>query len=110
MSTVLAVAAAMLFAVTTNLQRAAASSLPSAGSGPLHLVGRVVTDRRWLAGGVVGGGALALHALALGRGSFMVVQSVMAVGLVIALAMEAVREHRRINARELGGALLVVLG
>ncbi|HEY6797286.1 MAG TPA: DMT family transporter, partial [Kineosporiaceae bacterium] len=105
----LAVVAAVLFALTTNLQRVAASSV-SVGGGPLHLVRRLATDRRWLGGGLIGGAALALHAMALGRGSVLVVQSVMAVGLVIALALEAVREGRRLHPHELGGALLVVIG
>jgi drug/metabolite transporter (DMT)-like permease len=110
LSTVAAVAAAALFAVTTNLQRAAASSVPSAGSGPLHLLRRLITDGRWLAGGLIGGLALGLHAVALARGSVLVVQSVMALGLVIALYVEAVRERRRLRPNELAGAALVVAG
>ncbi|HET9658205.1 MAG TPA: DMT family transporter, partial [Kineosporiaceae bacterium] len=105
-----ALLSAALFAVTTNLQRAAASRVPVAGSGPLHLLRRLVTDRSWLAGGVIGLAALGLHALALARGAVMAVQSVMALGLVLALAGEAVRERRRPLPGELGGALLVVAG
>jgi hypothetical protein len=109
-STLAALAAAALFALTTNLQRAAASSVPTAGSGPVHLLRRLITDRRWLAGGLIGGAALALHAVSLARGSVMVVQSVMALGLVIALAVEARREARPMRANELAGAALVVGG
>ena len=89
LSTVAAVASAALFAVTTNLQREAASSVPTAHGGPLHLVRRLVADPRWLLAGGIGAVALALHALALARGSVLVVQSVMALGLVIALSIEA---------------------
>lgn len=109
-STLAATAAAVLFALTTNLQRAAASSVPAAGSGPVHLVRRLVADRRWLAGGLIGVVALGLHAVALARGSVMVVQSVMALGLVIALYVEARREGRRMRAHEFAGAALVVTG
>ena len=109
-STLTALAAAGLFALTTNLQRAAASSVPSVGTGPLHLLRRLVTDRRWLLGGLIGAAALALHAVALARGSVMVVQSVMALGLVVALAVEARREGRAMHAHELAGAALVVAG
>jgi drug/metabolite transporter (DMT)-like permease len=109
-STVAALAAAALFAFTTNLQRAAASSVPSEGSGPLHLVRRLATDRRWLAGGLIGGAALGLHAIALARGSVMVVQSVMALGLVMALSVEAHRERRRPRPSEVIGSVLVVAG
>src|SRR5690242_8209356 len=101
LSTVTALVAAALFAVTTNLQRAAASSVPTAGSGPAHLARRLVTDRRWLAGGLVGGAALVLHAVALAQGSVLVVQSVMALGLVMALWVEARREGRRPRPHEL---------
>jgi drug/metabolite transporter (DMT)-like permease len=109
-STVAALAAAALFAFTTNLQREAASSVPPEGSGPLHLLRRLMTNRRWLVGGLIGGVALGLHAVALSSGSVMVVQSVMALGLVIALYVESVRERRRLRRTELGGALLVVAG
>lgn len=102
-----ALLSAALFAVTTNLQRAAASRVPAAGSGPLHLLRRLVTDRSWLLGGAIGLAALGLHALALARGGVMAVQSVMALGLVLALAGEAVRERRRPLTGELGGALPV---
>lgn len=109
-STMTAMIAACLFALTTNLQRVAASSVPAEGSGPVHLVRRLASDRRWLAGGVIGGAALSLHAVALAGGSVMVVQSVMALGLVIALAVEAAREGRRLRLHELSGAVLVVGG
>jgi drug/metabolite transporter (DMT)-like permease len=107
-STGAALASAALFAGTTNLQRVAASSV--APRGPVHLVRRLATDRRWLAGGLIGAVALGLHALALSLGSVMVVQSVMALGLLMALGFEAVREHRRLLPRKIAGALFVVVG
>lgn len=109
-SIVAALGSAGLFAVTTNLQREAAARVPSHGTGPLHLVRRLLADPRWLAGGVVGVVALGLHALALARGSVLAVQSVMALGLVVALALEARRAHRPLYPNELGGAALVVGG
>jgi len=110
MSTLLALASAMLFALTTNLQRAAASSVPSEGSGPLHLLRRLAVDRRWLLGSLIGLAALGLHVLSLAGASVMVVQSVMAIGLVIALYVEAVREHRPLRWNEVVGAGLVIAG
>jgi len=105
-----AVASAAMFAVTTNLQRVAASGVPAHGSGPMHLIRRLVADPRWLLGGVIGVVALGLHAVALARGSVMVVQSVMALGLVMALNVEALRERRRLRGHELLGAALVTTG
>jgi drug/metabolite transporter (DMT)-like permease len=110
LSTLAALASAAMFAVTTNLQRVAASDVPAEGSGPMHLVRRLVADPRWLLGGVIGLVALGLHAVALARGSVMVVQSVMALGLVMALNVEALRERRRLSAHELLGAALVTTG
>ena len=109
-SIVAALASAAMFAVTTNLQREAASRVPVHGGGPVHLVRRLVADPRWLLAAVIGGLALVLHGLALARGSVLVVQSVMALGLVIALSLEAFRHHRRLRPTELGGAVLVVGG
>lgn len=108
-STVAALASAVLFAGTTNLQRVAASSV-APQAGPLHLVRRLAADRRWLAGGLVGALALGFHALALSLGSVMVVQSVMALGLLTALGFEAVRERRLPCRREILGVVCVVTG
>lgn len=107
-STMAALASAALFAVTTNLQREAASAIPT--HGPLHLVRRLLANRLWLASGVVGAAALALHTLALSDGGVMVVQSVMATGLVMALYVEALRQRRRLRPTELAGAALIVGG
>lgn len=109
-SIVAALLSAVLFALTNNLQRAAASAVPMDSGGLAGLVRRLLTDRRWLLGGVIGMVALALHTLALAAGSVLVVQSVMAVGLVLALALEAVRDRRPLLPRELGGSVLVVAG
>jgi hypothetical protein len=109
-STMAALASATLFAGTTNLQRVAASRVAPTGSGPLHLVRRLVGDARWLAAGAIGVVALGLHALALALGGVMVVQSVMALGLLLALAVEAIRERRRLRPREAAGAVLVMTG
>lgn len=108
-STAAALVSALLFAVTTNLQRVAASSVHHA-EGPLRLLRRLLADPRWLLGGLVGVAAFALHAVALARGSVTVVQAVMAVGLVLVLAIEAGRERRMLRPRELAGALLIVAG
>lgn len=104
-----ALLSAALFALTTNLQRVAASAVPE-DCGSVALLRRLLVDRRWLLGGLIGTAALALHTLALGAGSVLVVQSVMAVGLVLALGLEAIRDRRPLLPRELGGAVLVVTG
>lgn len=108
-STAAALLSALLFAVTTNLQRLSASAVHH-DHGPLRLLRHLLTDARWLAGGVVGIVAFGLHAVALARGSVTVVQAVMALGLVLVLALESARERRPLHPREVGGALLIVAG
>ncbi len=110
LSTVAALAAAAIFALTTNLQREAASSVPAHGNGPVRLVRALLASPRWLLGGLLGLIALGLHAVALAHGSVTVVQSVMAVGLVLALSLEALRNRRRLRPAEWGGAVMVVIG
>jgi hypothetical protein len=105
-----ALLSAALFALTNNLQRAAASAVPEESGGVAGLMRRLLADPRWLLGGLIGAAALGLHTLALATGSVLVVQSVMAVGLVLALTLEAVRDRRPLLPRELGGAVLVVAG
>jgi hypothetical protein len=107
---VAAVTSAALFALTTNLQREAASAVPVEAGGPLRLFRRLLVDRRWLFAGGVGVVALGLHAVALSREGVLVVQSVMTLGLVLALALEARRERRRLLRRELAGVVLIGLG
>jgi hypothetical protein len=105
-----ALVSAALFALTTNLQREAASAVPSDDGGLATLVRRLLTDRRWLCAGAIGLLALAMHTLALADGGVLVVQSVMTLGLVLALALEALRSGRRLLLREWGGAVLIVAG
>lgn len=107
---VAAVASAALFALTTNLQREAASTVPVEAGGPLRLIRRLLVDRRWLFAGGIGVVALGLHAVALSHGGVLVVQSVMTLGLVLALSLEARRDRRRLLRRELAGAVLIGLG
>jgi hypothetical protein len=108
-SAVAALASAALFAGTTNLQRLAASAV-APGGGPLNLMRRLVRDLRWLAGCLIGAVALGLHGLSLVLGSVTVVQSVMALGLLLALGLEALRERRPLRPGELAGSASVVAG
>src|SRR3954453_19309901 len=106
----LALAAATLFAVTTNLHRGAASAVPMHEVGPLRLLLRLLRTPRWLLGSFCALVALALHTVALSFGTVIVVQAVLSTGLVLALALEALRERRRPSAREVCAWVLVVAG
>src|SRR4051794_29633878 len=106
----LALAAASLFAVTTNLHRGAASAVPMSHGGPVRLLLRLLPPPRWLLGSGAALVALGLHPVALRFGAVIVVQAVLSTGLVLALALEAVRERRRPAVLEVGAWLLVVAG
>lgn len=109
-SVVAALVSAWIFAVVTNLQREAAARVPAEGTGPMYLVRRLVADPRWLVTAPLGAVAVLLHGLALARGSILVVQSVIALGLVAALVLEARRSGRPLHRNELAGAALVMAG
>ena len=110
LAVVLSVLAATLFAVTTNLHRGAASAVPLEHGGPLRLLLRLLRTPRWLLGSAAALVALGLHTVALRFGTVIVVQAVLSTGLVLALALEALREHRRPARKELGAWVLVVVG
>lgn len=110
LAVLLSVTAATLFAVTTNLHRGAASAVPMEHGGPLRLLLRLLRTPRWLLGSATALVALGVHAAALRYGTVIVVQAVLSTGLVLALALEALRERRRPARREVGAWLLVVVG
>lgn len=105
-----ATAAAVVFAAANNLQRGAASDVPIEAGGPVRLLIRLLRRPRWILGCVLALGALALHAVALARGGVILVQSVLTVGLILALVIEAVRERRPLRRSELAGSVLVAGG
>src|SRR3954468_16371268 len=106
----LAFSAATLFALTTNLHRGAASAVPMEEVGPVRLLLRLLRTPRWLLGSLCALVALGLHTVALSFGTVIVVQAVLSTGLVLALALEALRERRRPSAREVCAWVLVVAG
>jgi drug/metabolite transporter (DMT)-like permease len=107
---VLSLVAATLFAFATNFHRGAASAIPLHEVGPVKLLLRLLRTPRWLLGSAAALVALGLHAVALRFGTVIVVQAVLSTGLVLALALEAMREHRRPSRREVGAWVLVVVG
>jgi hypothetical protein len=106
----LAAAAAVLFAVANNVQRGAASAVPLDAGGPVRLILRLIRTPHWVAGSLVALAALGLHAVALARGGIIVVQAILATGLIAALALEAFRESRWMRGGEVAGAGLLVAG
>jgi drug/metabolite transporter (DMT)-like permease len=110
LAVMLSLAAAVLFAITTNLHRGAASAVPMEHGGPLRLLLRLLRTPRWLLGSALAMVALGLHTVALRFGTVIVVQAVLSTGLVLALALEALRERRRPSVKEVLAWVVVVAG
>jgi hypothetical protein len=106
----LALSAATLFALTTNLHRGAASAVPMEDVGPVRLLLRLLRTPRWLLGSFCAMVALGLHTVSLRFGTVILVQAVLSTGLVLALGLEAFRERRRPAVLEVGAWVLVVAG
>jgi drug/metabolite transporter (DMT)-like permease len=106
----LASAAAVLFGVATAIQHRAAHSVPIDDVGPIRLFLRLLRKPRWLAGRVLDTAAVGLQALALRSGSLVVVQCIVACGIVAAIGTSAAMDRRWPHRREWFGSTAVVAG
>jgi drug/metabolite transporter (DMT)-like permease len=105
----LAIVAAVLFALGTVLQQKGTLST-EASEGDPHFLLQILRRPVWIAGAVLMASGWVLQAMALDRASLVVVQSLTALSLVIALPLGALLTDQHIGRRELGGALLTSLG
>jgi drug/metabolite transporter (DMT)-like permease len=115
----LAVIAALLFGVSATLQQSSARATrlraapPRSGQAWLPVVGelgRLARQPRWLAGWALNVTGFVAHALALHLGSITVVQSILAVQLMFALAATTIVHRQRFLARDWAGAVAVSTG
>lgn len=107
----LALAAALAFAVAAVLQQHAAAAQPNEHNMRLSLVIRLAQRPLWLAG--IGASAIGtfLQLLALWKGSLVTVQPLLVCGLLFALPINAVWIHKRRPARqEVAAAATVCAG
>lgn len=107
---VLASSAALGFGVASALQHRAAHAVPLAGVGPIRLALRLLRNRMWLMGRVADTTAVVLQALALRVGSLVVVQSVVACGVIAAISLSAAMDKRLPRRREVIASAIVVIG
>jgi drug/metabolite transporter (DMT)-like permease len=114
----LALLAAVLFAVSTVLQQGAARG-SARRRGPreradwlpvLGLLGRLLRSPAWLAGWLLNVAGFAAHALALHRGSIAAVQAVLVVQLMVALMLTAYNRNIRLMRRDRVGTVAVCVG
>ncbi len=105
----LALLAAMAFALGTVLQQKGTLEA-SAGEGDPRFLTQILRRPVWLAGGACQAAGWILQAVALDRGSLIVVQSLTAMSLVIALPLGARITNQQITPRVWMGAAAMVLG
>jgi drug/metabolite transporter (DMT)-like permease len=104
---VLALVAALLFALGTVLQQKAGLDEPSEGSGSSVLL-RMVRRPVWLAGVAADALGFVAQAAALGVGRLAVVQPLLIASIVFALPLGARLTGQRVQRIDLGAALLVL--
>jgi drug/metabolite transporter (DMT)-like permease len=109
MGPALAIVAALFFALGTVLQQKGTLST-EAGEGDPHFLLQILRRPVWLAGAILMAVGWVLQATALDRASLVVVQSLTALQLVVALPLGAWLTAQRIGRRELSGAALTVIG
>lgn len=109
MGPALAIVAAVLFALGTVLQQKGAMSTDAGEGDPRFLV-QILRRPVWIAGAILMASGWVLQAMALDRASLVVVQSLTALQLVVALPLGAILTAQHIGRRELTGAALTMLG
>jgi drug/metabolite transporter (DMT)-like permease len=109
-----AVVAAALFAVAAALQHRSAGLVTAAGqrpgAAPRGFGSGTLRHPLWIAGSVAGLAGLGLHALALRYGPLTLIQPLLVTGVIFALPLRQVLEHRRPRRAELGWAAALALG
>jgi drug/metabolite transporter (DMT)-like permease len=105
----LAIAAAVAFALGTVLQQKGTLTT-EAGEGDPHFLLQILHRPVWLAGAVCQSSGWVLQAMALDRASLVVVQSITALSLVLALPIGIKLTHQHVGRRELAGASLTLVG
>jgi drug/metabolite transporter (DMT)-like permease len=106
----LALGAALLYALTSVLQHSAAVEVAHHRSLRPGLLLELVRRPRWLLGNLAEVGAVALQFVALRRGSLLLVQTLLVAGLLFALPLGAAMQHRRLTSTDWLGTVAVVVG
>ncbi len=109
MGEALAVLAAFLFAFGTVLQQKGALATAAAEGDPRFLL-EILHRPVWLAGTVCQSSGWVVQAMALDRASLVVVQSLTALSLVIALPLGMLLTNQHVGRREVTGACLTLVG
>lgn len=104
-----ALGASTCSATASALQHRTAVRVPGEG-GALATTRATLTHLPWLFAAGLQGLSFLLHAVALRFGQLTVVQPLLVCAVLLALPLNRLLRHERITARELGWALLLVIG
>lgn len=110
LSVSLALVAAMIFALGTVLQQRVAMTASDAEAHSAWFMLRLARRPVWWAGIVLTWVGFGFHAAALSNGEIVVVQPILAMTVVFALPLGARLSAQRIEARDIGAALLATAG
>jgi drug/metabolite transporter (DMT)-like permease len=105
-----AAAASVAFNVGVILQAADARREPAAEGLRLSLLTHLLRRRRWLAGLALGGVGFGLQVVALSLAPFVVVQPVLATGLLLMLYLGVRMLGERVGAAEVAGVIGITAG
>jgi drug/metabolite transporter (DMT)-like permease len=108
LATLLALAAALMIGIGEVIQQQSAQDVTGERVGTIELFGRLLRDRQWWTGSLVGAAGFALQAAALNFGSVVLVQALLVTSLLFALLISAMANHRRITRWEGTWAVLLV--
>jgi drug/metabolite transporter (DMT)-like permease len=106
----LAFAAAVSWAVANVVQQRIAARLPSASAFDPAVLLRLIRKPLWLAAMALVIGAFALQAMALGTGRLVVIEPVLASSLLVALALAARADRRRMRPGEWAASVAAFAG
>jgi drug/metabolite transporter (DMT)-like permease len=106
----LALLAALCAAVGIVLRQRATSAVPAAQGSSGTLVATVMKDPWWWSGTSVAVAGYVCQALALSRGSLLLVQPLLMSALLFALPIGARVAHRRLTGREWAWAVVLTVG
>lgn len=101
MSVLLAVTAATLLALACTVEQDSAQRRPPREALKLRLLTRLARDPRWLFGMGLATVSLPIQAAALGLGSLVVVEPIIAAGIALAIPMQWVVSRRRPRRRDI---------
>jgi drug/metabolite transporter (DMT)-like permease len=107
---VAAILASVCFNVGVAIQALDAREAPASEALKLSLIGRLLRRKRWVLGGVIGLTGFPLQIVAVANAPFVLVQPVLAVGLLLLLVLGKRLLAERVGRAEVAGVVAITAG